>query len=115
MKTLVLALWILLLALPVRAQVEEAPLVEDAAAQLDSQERERIRQTRAREQAQFTAQEAQCYARFAVNDCLADVRGRRREVLGDLRRQEVSLNDAQRKRRASQQILRSDARAVRSP
>lgn len=78
-------------------------------------ERERIRQTRASQQALFIAQEAQCYARFAVNDCLIESRARRREVMGDLRRQEISLNDMQRKRRGADQLLRSDARIPSSP
>ena len=78
-------------------------------------ERARIRQTRASQQALFISQEAQCYARFAVNDCLIEIRARRREVLGDLRRQEISLNDVQRKRRGADQLLRSDARIPNAP
>jgi colicin import membrane protein len=53
-----------------------------------------------------------CYQRFAVNDCLLDSRRARREVMADLRRQEVSLNDAQRKRRAAEQLLRSDEKRL---
>ena len=96
MKYAALALCALLLAQPSWSQ-EPA---EDKAALSEAAERERIRKSRASEQALFMAQEAQCYSRFAVNDCLIEVRGRRREVLGDLRRQEIALNDAQRKRRA---------------
>ncbi|MEO8855558.1 MAG: hypothetical protein ABI343_01085 [Burkholderiaceae bacterium] len=90
------------------ASVAEAE--EQAFTLRDSAERERIHATRSREQTKFTAQEAQCYKRFAVNDCLIEVRARKREVLGDLRRQEISLNDTVRKRRAADQLLRSDAR-----
>ncbi len=81
----------------------------------DQAERERIRQTRASQQALFTSQEVQCYARFAVNDCLIAIRVRRRAVLGDLRRQEILLNDMQRKRRGADQLLRSDGRVSNAP
>ena len=111
MKNLALVILLGLVAPPMLGQ----PAPADTIAQREAVERERIRQTRAVEQSQFAAQEAQCYTRFAVNDCLAEVRSRRREVLGDLRRQEISLNDAQRKRRAAEQLLRSDERAPRAP
>ena len=91
---------------------QSAEQFEEQRALRVSEEHARIRQSRATEQAGFAVLEAQCYRRFAVNDCLIDVRARRRDVLGDLRRQEISLNDAERKRRAAEQILRSDARAV---
>ena len=88
---------------------------EKTAAQRDAAEHERIRQERVLAQAQFAAQDAQCYARFAVNDCLDAVQVRRRALLADLRRQEISLNDAQRKRRAAEQLLRSDERTAGKP
>ena len=110
MKTLILSLWMALAVLPAYAQADLN--VDDIVVQRDAEERERIRQTRASEQALFTAQEIRCYARFAVTDCLDEVRGRKREVLADLRRQEISLNDAQRKRRAADQLLRSDERLL---
>ncbi len=75
------------------------------AQPLDSEgERSRIRDARVREEAQYQVEEAACYARFAVTDCLNKVRARRREVLDDLRRQERVLNDLERKRRALEQI-----------
>ena len=113
MKYLAFVLCIVLFVPGARAQSELE--IEDPITQRDALERERIQQTRASEQAKFVAQEAQCYARFAVNDCLREVRSHRREVLGDLRRQEISLNDAQRKRRGAEQLLRSDARSAGAP
>ena len=74
----------------------------------DALERTRIREARVAAQASFDAQEALCYQRFVVNDCLEEVRRTRRTLLADLRRQDLSLNEAQRKRRASEQLLRSD-------
>lgn len=69
-------------------------------------ERGRIQAERAREEARYEQEETACYARFAVTDCLGKVRVHRREVLDDLRRQEVMLNDAERKRKALEQIER---------
>ena len=57
---------------------------------------------------QFKAQEVACYQRFAVNDCLIDSRRTQREVMADLRRQEILINDTERKRRGAQQLLRGD-------
>lgn len=113
MKHIALALCLSLFLPGARAQPEVQ--IEDTIAQQDAVERERIRQTRATQQAQFTAQEAQCYSRFAVNDCLIAVRAHRREILADLRRQEISLNDAQRKRRGAEQLLRSDEKVRNAP
>ena len=59
---------------------------------------------------QFREQEIACYQRFAVNDCLLDSRRTEREIMADLRRQEILINDAQRKRRAARQLLRADER-----
>lgn len=88
---------------------------EDTVTLQDNVERDRIGQTRANYEAMSARQEAQCYARFAVNDCLIKVRANRREVLGDLRRQEISLNDMRRRRRGADQLLRSDAKVLGSP
>ena len=79
----------------------------DAAQSQDAQ-RARIAQLRETYQADLHVQEAACYQRFAVNDCLLERRRTARELLADLRRQEIVLNDAQRKRRAAQQLLRAD-------
>ena len=91
------------------------PSVPDTAASRDAAEHGRIRQEREQALARFQAQDAQCYQRFAVSDCLADVRAERRLLLAELRRQEISLNDAQRKRRAANQLLRADEKAAGKP
>ena len=93
------------------AQVEPGIAVE----QKERLERQRIAQTREVERARLAAAEAQCYQLFAVNDCLIAVRRERRELLADLRRQELSINDAQRRRRGAEQLLRSDEKATRTP
>ncbi|HTH80725.1 MAG TPA: hypothetical protein VL593_17260 [Ramlibacter sp.] len=65
-------------------------------------ERARLKDAREKVEAQYVAEEKACYGKFAVNDCLAKARAKRRETLGDLRRQEIALNDAERKRKAAE-------------
>jgi len=96
----------LVLALPLAAQTD----AERAMELREEQQREWIEQTRGSYQEQFRAQERACYQRFAVNDCLLKSRGTEREVMADLRRQDILINDAQRKRRAARQLLQADKR-----
>ena len=51
-------------------------------------------------------QEAACYARFAVNDCLRKVRARQRDARDVQRRKEIELKDAERKEKAQQKLER---------
>ncbi len=84
---------------------------DDAIRNLELREaaqRAWIAETRARYEAQFRVPEIACYQRFAVNDCLIESRRTEREVMADLRRQEILINDTQRKRRGAAQLLRSD-------
>jgi hypothetical protein len=69
-------------------------------------EHSRIQTERSQEEARFGQEEVACYSRFSVNDCLSDVRVHRREVLSRLRRQELSLNEAERKKKALEQLER---------
>lgn len=100
-----------LLGLPVAAQTD----ADRALASYEAQQRERIAQSRAASQADFRAREAACYQRFAVNDCLVDSRRAERMIMSDLRRQDILINDARRKRRAGEQLLRSDQRLNGKP
>jgi hypothetical protein len=93
-------------AMPLAAQTD----AERELALREAQQRERISQARAQHSAQFRAREMACYQRFAVNDCLNESRRAEREIMADLRRQEILINDAQRKRRAAGQLLRADER-----
>jgi colicin import membrane protein len=81
----------------------------------DAQERARIGAERTRAEAEFAAAEKACYARFAVNDCIGKARSRLRATLSDLRRQEVSLNDAERRRRAADRLREIEARQAEQP
>lgn len=99
-------LCLLILGLPLAAQTD----ADRVLALREAEQREWISRTRAQYQVQFRAQEIACYQRFAVNDCLSESRRTERDAMADLRRQEVLINDAQRKRRAAQQLLRTDER-----
>lgn len=93
-------------AAPLAAQGD----AQRALALREAQQREWIGQTRVQTSAQFRLREIACYQRFAVYDCLNDSRRAEREIMDDLRRQEILINDAQRKRRAAEQLLRADER-----
>lgn len=75
-------------------------------------EYQRIDAQRIRETAIFDAQEVACYKRFAVNDCLKKVHSQRRAMLADLRRQEASLHEGERKQQAAEQLQRSEQKAL---
>jgi hypothetical protein len=97
---------LLALGMPLAAQTDAERVMELREAQ----QQEWIALSRASYQLQFRAREKACYQRFAVNDCLLESRGTEREVMADLRRQEILVNDTQRKRRAARQLLRADQR-----
>ncbi|MGZ5194500.1 MAG: hypothetical protein ACXWJM_03995 [Ramlibacter sp.] len=65
-------------------------------------QRARIASERSEVEAAYGARQRQCYLKFAVNDCVKAAKSQRREKLADLRRQEISLNDAERKRKAAE-------------
>jgi colicin import membrane protein len=83
------------------ASLAQAALAQDVDAPAAA-ERARIAAERSQVEASFRTQEKDCYGKFAVNDCLSAARARRREAISDLRRQEISLNDADRKRKGAE-------------
>lgn len=66
---------------------------------------------RARLQALFSAEDAACHERFAVNSCLDKVSTKRREAMAELRRQEIALNDEARKNRAEAQLRKIEEKS----
>jgi colicin import membrane protein len=82
-----------------------AALVHGALAQ-DAEDpavaRARISRERGEVEAAYKVKERACYQTFAVNDCLKEARSRRRDAMADLKRQETSLNDAERKRKGAE-------------
>ena len=81
-----------------------------AQTAMDS-ERSRIASERAAAQAGFDSQNTACYKKFWVNDCLDDVKANRLLVMSDLRRQEVALNDQERKAKGAQQLQKLEEKA----
>ena len=75
----------------------------DSALNTDA-ERLRISTERSRLEAAQALDAAACYKKFWVNDCLQEVKAASREALGDLRRQEIVLNDNVRKAKAAEQL-----------
>lgn len=74
-------------------------------------ERSGITVERARLEAGFLTEDAGCYKRFFVNNCLDDVNTRRREALATLRTQEVVLNEQERKMKGAEQIRRIEEKS----
>ncbi len=70
-------------------------------------ERDRIGALKAREQ-------RDCQDRFAVNDCMNAVERRWRAPLADLRRQELAIQDVERRRRSAEQVRDAEARAAQA-
>jgi len=84
------------------------PALAQPAAELPTAgrdtEKARIAAERARLEAGFKAEEAACYRRFLVNACLEDIRPRQAVAMAELRRQEISINEAERKAKGADQI-----------
>lgn len=91
-----------------QADGESSPVNARAA---EAAERSRIARERSAVHQRFEDESRACYQRFAVNDCLEQARSLRREQLGDLRRQEISLNDADRRRKAAEAVQRAESRS----
>ncbi|TWO66985.1 hypothetical protein FN976_25990 [Caenimonas sedimenti] len=100
MKLLPLLLLALAFTAPSRAAEEDA-----------SREREQIRAARATVQSQYAAEEQACHRRFAVNDCLDKAKKVRNDALADLRRQELALNEASRRRKTEERRREIDERS----
>ncbi|OGB08753.1 MAG: hypothetical protein A3E79_18475 [Burkholderiales bacterium RIFCSPHIGHO2_12_FULL_61_11] len=111
MRKLTIALFMATLGAFAGAQTG-APLTLPAAQQgaLEA-ERARINAERARLETRFLAEEAACYDRFFVSSCLGDVNKRRREATADLRRQEISLNDQERRIKGAEQIRKTEEKS----
>ncbi len=74
-------------------------------------ERARIAIARTQLNSRFSAEDAACYRKFLVNECLDEVKVKRREALADLRRQEISLDAEDRKAKGAEQIRKIEAKA----
>jgi hypothetical protein len=94
--------------LPLLCALAVGPAVAQPAAEVPAvgrdTEKAQISAERTRLEAGFKAEEAACYRRFLVNACLGEIRPRRAETMAELRRQEISINEAERKAKGADQI-----------
>lgn len=75
-------------------------------------ERSRIDAQRRQALVAFVAEEHACQSRFAVSACVRDLGLRRNALLAELKRQEASLNDAERLKRGADQIKRAEEKSA---
>lgn len=85
-------------------------LADGQQAGLD-QRRASLSEERARLEAGFALEDAACRDRFALNSCLEKVNAKRRVVMAELRRQEISLNDEERKNRTQAQLRKIEEKS----
>ncbi len=74
-------------------------------------ERVRINAERTTLEAGFNLENVACYKKFLVNNCLDEIKLRRRDALADLRRQEIALNALDRKAKGAEQIKRTEEKS----
>jgi colicin import membrane protein len=110
MKRLIAVFVLFSLAGALQAQVGSRANDLDPSIALDA-ERARIQAQRDVIGLEFEKQEAGCYQKFAVNDCLTRIRMVRRDAMADLRRQELSLNAAEARRKAAEQLARIEEKS----
>ena len=94
-----------------QAQSEDSAHHLKAALISENSERARIGAERAQAESVFLAQESDCYRKFLVNKCLDEIKVSRREVLGDLKRQEISLDAGIRMAKGADQIRMTEDKA----
>ena len=73
--------------------------------------RDTLAQRRSAADALYTSERAACYQRFAVNGCLQQVQRRHSDRLHDIRRDEIVLNNLERKRNAAAEMRKLEQRS----
>ena len=114
MKNIIALLLLASAGLVARAQPADAPAAQPdllAPAARMAAERTRIGAERARLTSSFAVEDAACYRKFMVNNCLDKVKLKRDEVLADLRRQENSLNAEERRAKGADQLRKTEEKA----
>lgn len=97
-----LALWLGLVGAVFSQPAEDAGQLERAA------ERSRITAERQKLEADFKAAEAVCFRQFFANNCRDKLLPPYRQRLADLRRQEILINEVERKISAADQLLKTE-------
>ncbi|OYT99545.1 MAG: hypothetical protein CFE40_06850 [Burkholderiales bacterium PBB1] len=77
-----------------------SPLAQAAA----SDDKKRIAEARAKADADLAAEEAECRTRFAVTPCLLDAREKHRAIVEPLRRDELTVDERERRQRAADRL-----------
>ena len=109
-KFIVLGLW-MIWASTGQAQNEDLTNHLNAESKSENSERMRINAERTQAETFFSAQESDCYRKFLVNKCLDEIKVRRRETFGDLKRQEISLDAEIRMAKGADQIRKTEDKA----
>ena len=94
-----------------QAQSEDLANHLNATLTSENSERTRISAERTQAEAIFLDQQSKCYQKFLVNNCLDEIKVKRREVLGDLKRQEISLDAQIRRAKGADQIRKTEDKA----
>jgi hypothetical protein len=82
----------------------------DVGQQERNAERTRITAERQKIEAAFKANEAICFRKFFANACRENLLPPYRTALADLRRQEILINEVERKNSAADQLLKNEER-----
>jgi colicin import membrane protein len=90
-------------SIPTLANAQNSPQKKDERAE-EGLERQRIKLERQQLVKNLEAQRQACYQKLAVTPCLNEARDQHNEKIRDLKRQEVALNDVQRKRAAADRV-----------
>lgn len=85
------------------AATAQTSAVISPTVDVDAQRRV-IAEERSQLQARFLVEDAACYQKFAVNNCLENINSQRLKAMADLRKQEIKLNDDERKKKGDQQL-----------
>lgn len=80
----------------------------------DKSQREDLARRRAAVQADAQAGRESCYQQFAVTACIERIEAWRREELDHIRRQEVALNDQERKARAAGRVSAIESKSQKA-
>jgi colicin import membrane protein len=82
---------------PAIAQIDD--LNSDSKLTLELSE---LKQEKLSIESKFKTLEAACYKKFAVSNCLQDVKTEKLRALGDIKRRELAINDAKRQLKADE-------------
>jgi len=99
------------LALGVLGTIQAQQSTSEQEARI-GMERSRLETLRQESNQTLDRQEAACFEKFMVNDCLKDVKRRRLAMSSDIDRQETLLNDHQRQQRGAEQAQRTREKAL---